>query len=98
MALFLSNHAAAKIMILVQWSSDAFLVYICPQVLEWTNNMSLVMIWYNSFLNVAFYDVPAPSQWFHLLCAFYSKLVLRKSPKSEHIMSSKILRLSCVCA
>ena len=40
MALFLANHSPAKIMILGRWKSDAFLVYIRPQVLEWTHSMS----------------------------------------------------------
>ena len=44
MALFLQDVHTAKIMILGRWSSDAFLVYIRPQVLEWTNNMSREMI------------------------------------------------------
>jgi hypothetical protein len=36
MAHFLMSHSMAKIMILGRWSSSAFLVYIRPQVLEWT--------------------------------------------------------------
>jgi len=40
MALFLMDHSIEKIMILGRWSSDAFLVYIRPQVLEWTNIMA----------------------------------------------------------
>ncbi len=52
MALFLANHTPAKIMILGQWSSDAFLMYIRPQILEWTNNMSKDMIKLDSFLDV----------------------------------------------
>jgi hypothetical protein len=46
MALFLANHFTAKIMLLLggRCLSDAFLAYIHPQVLEWTNNMSLDMI------------------------------------------------------
>ena len=40
MALFLMNHSVAKIMILGRWSSDAFLVYLRPQVMEWTNKSS----------------------------------------------------------
>ena len=40
MALFLNDHSVEKIMILGRWSSDAFLVYIRPQVLEWTNIMA----------------------------------------------------------
>ena len=49
MGLFLMNHPVHKIMILGRWSSDAFLVYIRPQVLEWTNNMSQDMIHFNSY-------------------------------------------------
>ena len=49
MGLFLMNHPVHRIMILGRWSSDAFLVYIRPQVLEWTNNMSQDMITINSF-------------------------------------------------
>jgi hypothetical protein len=52
MALFLMDHHPHKIMILGRWSSDAFLVYIRPQVLEWTNNMSSDMIRFNSFIDV----------------------------------------------
>jgi hypothetical protein len=40
MGLFLMDHSVEKIMILGRWSSDAFMVYIRPQVLEWTNIMS----------------------------------------------------------
>ncbi len=47
--MFLMNHPVAKIMILGWWSSDAFLDYICPQVLEWTNPMSSDMIRNNPF-------------------------------------------------
>jgi hypothetical protein len=54
MSLFLANHSPAKIMIMGRWSSDAFLVYIRPQILEWTNNMSIDMIQLESFLNVSF--------------------------------------------
>ena len=51
MGLFLMNHSVAKIMILGRWSSDAFLVYIRPQVMEWTNQMSTDMIAHESFLD-----------------------------------------------
>ena len=51
MSLFLMNHPVHKIMIPGRWSSDAFLVYIRPQVLEWTNQMSRDMIHINSFLD-----------------------------------------------
>ena len=39
MALFLADHSPAKIVIIGRWSSDAFLVCIRPQVMEWTNSM-----------------------------------------------------------
>ena len=57
MALFLKDHSVHKIMILGRWSSDAFLVYIRPQVLEWTNNMSRDMISFNSFLDIGLWDI-----------------------------------------
>ena len=53
MGLFLMNHPVAKIMILGRWSSDAFLVYIRPQVLEWTNQMSGDMIRNDSFFDAS---------------------------------------------
>jgi hypothetical protein len=52
MSLFLMHHPKEWIMILGRWSSDAFLVYIRPQVLEWTNNMSRDMIKLDNFLDV----------------------------------------------
>ena len=52
MGLFLMNHPVHKIMILGRWSSNAFLVYIRPQVIEWTNNMSSDMIEFNSFTDI----------------------------------------------
>ncbi len=61
MALFLKDHSTAKIMILGRWSSDAFLVYIRPQVLEWTNNMSRDMVSFDSFLDVGLYDIACAS-------------------------------------
>jgi hypothetical protein len=51
MSLFLMDHSVAKIMILGRWSSDAFMVYIRPQVLEWTNNMSKDMIEHDTFFD-----------------------------------------------
>jgi hypothetical protein len=49
-------YSTARIMILGRWSSDAFLVYIRPQFVEWTNNMSHDMIHNDSFFNAT--DVP----------------------------------------
>jgi hypothetical protein len=60
MSLFLMDHSPAKIMILGRWSSDAFLVYIRPQVLEWTNNMSCDMIHLDSFFDAPHRDLVAP--------------------------------------
>ena len=57
MSLFLRDHSPAKIMILGRWSSDAFLVYIRPQVLEWVKNMFGNMIQFNSFLDVTTFDI-----------------------------------------
>ena len=54
MALFLADHSPARIMIMLgRWSSDAFLVYMRPQVLEWTNNMSCDMTNYESFMDLS---------------------------------------------
>ena len=53
MALFLHNHPVSRIMILGRWSSDAFLAYIRPQVLEWTNNMSRDMIALDNFFHIS---------------------------------------------
>ena len=60
MFLFLMDHSPAKIMILGRWSSDAFLVYIRPQVLEWTNNMPCDMIHLDSFFDAPHRDLVAP--------------------------------------
>jgi hypothetical protein len=53
MGLFLMNHPVAKIMMLGRWSSDAFLDYIQPQILEWTNQLSGDMIQNDSFFDAA---------------------------------------------
>jgi hypothetical protein len=52
MALFINDISTAKSMILGRWSSNTFLVYIRPQVLEWINNMSTDMIDVDSFFDV----------------------------------------------
>ena len=52
MALFLIDPNPFKIMIMGRWSSDAFLRYIRPQVLEWTNNMSRDMIRTDHFVDL----------------------------------------------
>jgi hypothetical protein len=60
-ALFLMNHSTERIMLLGRWKSDAFLVYIRPQVLEWTNDMSRDMIRHDSFLDVSGFDQANPN-------------------------------------
>jgi hypothetical protein len=57
MALFLMDHFPAKIMILGRWSSDAFLLYIRQQVLEWTHNMSCDMIYLDTFFDAISRDL-----------------------------------------
>ena len=52
MAFFLMDHSTDKIMILGQWKSKAFMVYIRPQVLEWTNIMAEDMARAGDFRNL----------------------------------------------
>jgi hypothetical protein len=52
MALFINDISTAKIMILGRWSSEAFLVYIRPKVLKWTNSKSRDMIAVDSFFDI----------------------------------------------
>ena len=52
MALFIMNHSKEKIMILGRWGSDAFMSYIRPQVLEWTNIMAADMASVKSFMDL----------------------------------------------
>jgi hypothetical protein len=56
MSLFLMNNSSDRIMLLGRWLSKAFLVYIRPQVLEWTNDMSMDMTQADSFLDVGDFD------------------------------------------
>ena len=44
MAMYLNRVPVYIIMLLGQWSSDAFLCYICKQVPEFSNNVSCMMI------------------------------------------------------
>jgi hypothetical protein len=60
MLLFLMDHLPAKVTILECWSSDTLLVYIQPQVLEWTRNMSWDMIHLNSFFDATHLDLVTP--------------------------------------
>jgi hypothetical protein len=61
MALFLQNISSTQIMLLGRWASEAFLVYIHPQVLEWTNNMSRDMINVDSFFKAHLSNPPPPT-------------------------------------
>jgi hypothetical protein len=54
MALFLMDHSVERIKILGRWSSDAFLVYIRPQVLEWTSIMAADMARVKSYMDLAY--------------------------------------------
>ena len=49
MALFVKNHSSDQIMILGRWKSKAFLYYIRPQVLAWTDLFSQDMISFDNF-------------------------------------------------
>jgi hypothetical protein len=60
MSLFLMNNFSDRIMLLGRWLSKAFLVYIRPQVLEWTNNMLMDMTQADSFLDVGEFDQADP--------------------------------------
>jgi hypothetical protein len=60
MGLFLANHSTERIMLMGRWLSQAFLVYIRPQVIEWTNNMSRDMIRHDSFTDASGFDMADP--------------------------------------
>jgi hypothetical protein len=60
MGLFLMNHSSERIMLMGRWLSQAFLVYIRPQVIEWTNNMSSDMIHHDSFTDASGFDMADP--------------------------------------
>jgi hypothetical protein len=60
MGLFLMNHSSERIMLMGRWLSQAFLVYIRPQVIEWTNNMSSDMIRHDSFTDASGFDMADP--------------------------------------
>ena len=54
MALSLSdkNYADSRIQLLGRWKSQAFLDYIRPQIMEWTNNMADDMITTLDFMDL----------------------------------------------
>jgi hypothetical protein len=60
MGLFLANHSTERIRLMGRWLSQAFLVYIRPQVIEWTNNMSSDMIRHDSFTDASGFDTADP--------------------------------------
>lgn len=49
MALFMADEHPSRIMILGRWSSDAYLLYIRPQVQEWTATMSKSMLTFDDY-------------------------------------------------
>jgi hypothetical protein len=61
MGLFLANHSTERIMLMGRWKSQAFLVYIRPQVIEWTNNMSGDMIRHDSYTDASGFDMADPN-------------------------------------
>ncbi len=63
MALFLMHHSVERIKILGRWSSDAFLVYIRPQVLEWTSIMASDMVRANDFLDLRYDRATRGEDW-----------------------------------
>jgi hypothetical protein len=52
MAFFLMDHHPTKIIILGRRKGEAFMDYIRPQVLEWTNMMSRDMVAFDSFTDL----------------------------------------------
>jgi hypothetical protein len=54
MALFINKTSVPMIMMAGRWSSDAFLVYIRPQVLEWSGNLSNRLIAVDHWRNGTF--------------------------------------------
>lgn len=57
MALFMADEHPYRIMTLGRWSSDAFLVYIRPQIQEWTTNLSKSMLKHEVY-HTAMTDIP----------------------------------------
>jgi hypothetical protein len=99
MLLFLMDHSPAKIMILACWSSDAFLVYIRPQVLKWTHNMSWDMIHLDSFFDAAHQDLVVPDDHRthkHLTASFNGRDSVVTIPKF-YIEQHPATRYSTIC-
>jgi len=61
MAMHLSNVPAYTIMLIGRWSSDAFLVYLRPQVLQFTRQVSSRMIEHSDFFSMPDHTKSAPS-------------------------------------
>ena len=60
MGLCLANHSNERIMLMGRWLSQAFLVYIRPQVIELSTNMSRDMIRLDSFTDASGLDMANP--------------------------------------
>jgi hypothetical protein len=61
MALFINNTSVTMIMMAGCWSSDAFLAYIRPQVLEWSGNLSARLIALDHWRNGTFTNTQDPN-------------------------------------
>jgi hypothetical protein len=52
MAMYLGECAVHTIMLIRRWSSDAFLQYICKQVMEFSQNVAKKMLTYQNFCHI----------------------------------------------
>jgi hypothetical protein len=82
MGLFLANHSTERIMLMGRWLSQAFLVCIRSQVIEWTNNMSSNMIRLDSFANASRFNVADPE----IPCVPHPGSMVLITPSSQHFI------------
>jgi hypothetical protein len=52
MAMYLGDCAVFTIMLIGRWSSDAFLQYICKQVMKFSQNVAKKMLMYQNFCHI----------------------------------------------
>jgi hypothetical protein len=60
MAMYLGKCTVYSIMLIGRWSSDAFLWYICKQVMEFSHNVSWKMLNYQSYWHVPNFNHQIP--------------------------------------
>jgi hypothetical protein len=60
MAMYLGKCSVYTIMLIGRWSSDAFLQYICKQVMEFSNNVSRKMLNYQNCRHVPNFNHQIP--------------------------------------